>query len=55
MSEKREKLLEKLAELNFYHEQISQNKSDEELEEIIRKLERDREIIKNIYKLEIFK
>lgn len=55
MKGKIEDLLKKLAELNFYHKQISDGKSEEELEEIIRKLERDREIIKNIYKLEIFK
>lgn len=55
MSETREKLLKKLEELNFYHAQLAENKSEKEIQEIIRKLERDREIIKNIYKLEIFK
>jgi hypothetical protein len=53
-TDKREKLIAQLKDLNFYWQEISAGKSDEELEKIIAGLKQDRKIIKGIFNYNIF-
>ena len=50
---KREKLVSELKELNFYWEELSAGKSEEELEKLIFELKTARKTIKNIFKSKI--
>ena len=47
-------MIAQLKDLNFYWQEISAGKSDEELEKIIAGLKQDRKIIKGIFNYNIF-
>jgi|GEM_PF-2190667 len=53
MENPREKLIKELKGLNFYWKELSQGKSEEELEKIIRELKNTKKTIKAIFNYKI--
>ncbi len=50
---KREELIEELKKISFYWKELSEGKSEEELEKIIQELKAVRRAIKNIFNYKI--